>query len=203
MSTSSLTAPRAAGRRSGAVYGAAFIVVLFLSAAVVSLPQPDASGQQVVDYYTQYRGLVVVTQLLGLCTVPLLALFAIRLRALDRPSGTAALIVAAMGSLPTLATLLLAVTADPAHIGAAHALNVIAGLADDVLFLTISGFAAVIAARRGTYRPWLRAIAVGTSAVCLARGVLGFAHMQSWLDAAAPLAFLGLVAALSIRLLRD
>jgi hypothetical protein len=201
MAATSVPARPTTGRRSGAVFGFAFVVVLFVTAAAVSLPGPEASAHQVVAFYVQHRNVVELVQLLALTTVPLLVLFALRLRELDRASGTAAVAVAAMGSLPTVATLVLALTADPRHADSAHALNVTAAVADDLLFLTISGFAAAVWAGRSAYRPWLRGLAVVTSAVCLARGVLGLAGVQSWLDIAGPLTFVALVGALSIRLL--
>jgi len=204
MSARSLSTARstrsATGLRSGAVAGFAFIVVLFLSAAAVSLPEPEAPGQQVIDFYTQHRIAVTVTQLLALCAAPLLVLFALRLRAVDRRSGTAALPVAVVGPLPGVAALVLALVADPRHTGAAHAINAGAGLADDVLFLVIAAFAATVWAARTAYRPWLRGSAVVVGLLCLTRGVLGFAHLHGVLDAVGPIAFLGLVAALSVRM---
>ena len=202
MSAQSLPARPVTAQRSGAVFGLAFIVVLFLSAAAVSLPEPNASGQQIVDFYTQHRAVVTVAQLLALWTAPLLVLFALRLRAVDRPSGTAALPVAVIGPLPAIAALILAFIADPGHTDVAHGLNVAAGITDDLLFLIISGFAATVWAGRAAYRPWLRGIAVVVSLLCLIRGVLGFVQVQGPFDVAAPIAFLVLIAALSIRMLR-
>lgn len=202
MSTRPLAARPSAGWRSGAVFGFAFIVVLFVSAAAVSLPGPDASGQQLVDFYAHHRTAVTLAQLLALCTGPLLFLFALRLRRLDRRSGTAALPVAVVGPLPAVAALVLALTADPEHTGFAHGLNVASGLVDDVLFLFICGFAATVWAGRAAFRVWVRAIAVVVSVVCLVRGVLGLAQVQGPFDVAAPIAFLVLVGALSIRMLQ-
>jgi hypothetical protein len=198
----SLPARPVTAQRSGAVFGLAFIVVLFLSAAAVSLPEPNASGQQIVDFYSQHRAVVTAAQLFALCTAPLLVLFALRLRAVDRPSGTAALPVAVVGPLPAIVALILAFIADPRHIDAAHGLNIAAGITDDLLFLIIASFAATVWAGRTAYRPWLRGIAAVVSLLCLIRGVLGFAHVQGPFDVAAPIAFLILIAALSIRMLR-
>lgn len=184
---------------SGAVYGFAFIVVLFLSAAAISLPGGDATGQHIVDFYTQHRTAVIATQLLALCTFPLALLFALRLRAIDRPSGTAAIGVAVLGPLPAVVALVLAFTTDP---GTAHALNVVSGILDDLLFLVISGFAATVWAARAVFRPWLRGLAVVVSLICVARGILGLAQVQGPLDWIAPLAFIALIAALSVEMLR-
>jgi hypothetical protein len=201
MSTPSLVTPAVARRRSGAVFGFAFIVVLFLSAAAVSLPEPAASGSRIVHFYSQHGGVVVVTQLFALCTVPLLVLFAVRLRDIDRPSGTALFPVAAVGALPAVAALGLAMIADPQHSSSAHAVNIASGIADDLLFLIVSGFAAIVSTPRAAYRPWLRGIALVAVVICLVRGVLGFAQVQGPFDITAPLAFLALIAALSIRML--
>ena len=73
---------------------------------------------------------------------------------------------------------------------------------DDVLFLFICGFAATVWAGRAAFRVWVRAIAVVVSVVCLVRGVLGLAQVQGPFDVAAPIAFLVLVGALSIRMLQ-
>ena len=194
------SARSATGLRSGAVAGFAFIVLLFFSAAAVSLPEPDAAGRQVVDFYTHQRIAVTITQLLALCATPLLVLFALRLRAVDRRSGTAAFVVAMVGTLPGIAALILADVADPRHTGAAHAITAGAGLADDALFLVIAGFAATVWAARTAYRRWLRGSAVVVGLLCLTRGVLGIAHLHGTLDALGPIAFLGLVAALSVRM---
>jgi quinol-cytochrome oxidoreductase complex cytochrome b subunit len=201
MSAPSLVTPAVTPRRSGAVFGFAFLVVLFLSAAAISVPEPDASSREIIDFYAQHRGAVVVTQLFALCTVPLLVLFAVRLRDIDRPSGTALFPVAAVGGLPPLAALILTMIADPQHSNTAHAINIASGIADDLLFLIIAGFAAIVSTRRAAYRPWLRGIAVVAVVICLVRGVLGFAQVHGVSDIAAPLAFLALIAALSIRML--
>jgi hypothetical protein len=146
---------------------------------------------------------VLVTQLLALGTGPLLFLFGLRLRTLDRPSGTAALPVAVAGPLPAVVAIVLALTADPAHTGLAHGLNVAYTVIDNVVFLFIGAFAATVWAGRAAYPVWLRALAVVVSLVCLVRGVLGFVPVHSAFDVAAPVAFLVLIAALSIQLLRS
>ncbi len=204
-SISSVRRPRDAepADRAGAVLGFAFIVAVFLSAALVSLPEPDASGQHVADFYAHHRAAVLVTQVvLGLAAVALLVLFARRLRARHRPSAAAALGVAGVAVLPAIATLALALAADPAHPGTARWLNIAFGLTDDLLFLTISGFAATVWSGREAYPPWLRGIAVLVSLVCAARGVLGLVGVQGLLDNIAPIAFLVLIGALSVVMLR-
>ncbi len=50
---SSLDSPPTA-HRGGGVFGFALLVVLLLTAAAVSLPLPDASGQTVTAFHTQH-----------------------------------------------------------------------------------------------------------------------------------------------------
>ena len=188
--------------RSGGFFGLAFIVLLFLSEAAVSLPDLDASDRHVADFYADHRAVVIGMQLVGFVAAGLLALFALRLRAVDRASGYTLLGVAGVALLPGLVTVALALVADPARAVTAGRLNDAAGVADDLLFLAISGFAATVWAARHAYHPALRWFAAAVSLCCLARAVLGFAQLQGWLDVAAPFAFLALIAALSVHLLR-
>jgi ABC-type Fe3+-siderophore transport system permease subunit len=195
-----MTAPPAG--RTGALSGFAFIVLLFASEVAVSLPDLDASDQHVADFYAGHRAAVIVVQVLGFVAAALLVLFALRLRTVDRASGYALLGVAVVALLPGLVTVALAVAADPEHTGTAGWLNDAVGIADDLLFLAIGGFAATVWAARDAYRPGLRWFAAAVSLACFARGVLGFVELEGWLDVVAPFAFLALVAALSVRLLR-
>jgi len=100
-------------------------------------------------------------------------------------------------------TVILALVTGPGHTGTAGWLNTAVGIADDLLFLTISGFAATVWAAREAYGPARRWFGLAVSLICLARGALGFARLEGWLGFAAPLSFLALVAALSVRMLRQ
>ncbi|WP_433296315.1 hypothetical protein ACQP2F_38090 [Actinoplanes sp. CA-030573] len=184
--------------RSGTVLAAGFVVVLFVSEVAVTLPDLDATDQHVADFYAGHRAVVVAMQLLGFVAAGLLAMLALRVRELDRASGYALLGVAGVALLPGLVTAVLALAADPAHPATSGRLNAAAAIADDLLFLSVAGFAATVWSARGAYRPVLRWFAAAVSVVCLLRGVLGVAEREGVLGTVAPFAFLVLVVAVGV-----
>ena len=191
------------GGRKGAWWGVAFVILLFVSAAMVSLPTAAEPGDRIAAFYNAHQQVIVWQQILGtLALLPFLA-FAAALSRWARMDGRRnrwLMPAAGLVALATVATSLVAVAMalmpdlSPAL---AHQLTVIEDLADSVLFASLAGF--VLAASTGA-PVWVRALAVLVAIASLARAVLS-PFGVTVLDVAAPPAVLAFLLLLSGRLL--
>jgi len=180
----------------GAVLAWAFVVLLLGSEAALDLPDETAAASAVASFYAQHRGMVVVLQLIGLVAAGLLAGYAARLRRFDVPAGTAGLVTAALACAPAVVTLLIAFVADPAHPSTAGTWNVREPRADDLLFIGITLFGAVIALRP-RFPAVARVLAAIVAVLCGARLVLeATGHARGTFDSLGPISFLLLIAVL-------
>jgi hypothetical protein len=187
--------------RKGAGWGVAFVILLFVSAAMVSLPTAADGGDRIAAFYAAHQQLIVWQQIVGvLAMLPLLA-FAASLYSSSRLAGEGnrwlmpAAVVVALASVVTslvpLVMVLMALSPD-----LARELTVVEDLADAVLFASLAGF--VIAA--STRAPmWMRALAYLVAIAALARAVMSPLGLTA-LDVAAPVAVLAFVILLSARL---
>ena len=198
------THERALERGRGGWWGVAFVISLFIVAAMVSLPTAAQGGARIAAFYAAHRGVIVAQQVAGaLALVPFFG-FALALdrRARARPGGPSRWLVAAalllgVAELATnLPPLLLAAMSDPSP-ATAHALTLGVDLADAALF---GGIAAFSLAAAQAEPPWVRAVGVVVATLAFARGVASPLGITT-LDAAAPIAFLAFVLLLSVRLL--
>jgi len=168
--------------RRGGWWGIAFVVTLFVSGAMVSLPTARQTGRAIAAFYAAHTGVILVQQVLGVVTLAFFLAFAMALGARRRR----ALLVG---------TVILALT-NPEPDGA-HAWTVIEDLADEALFISIAVFsAAATVAEVG----WVRAVGLVVAAISLLRVVLTLVGVAA-LDALAPIAFLVLILILSVRIL--
>jgi hypothetical protein len=191
------------GGRKGAWWGVAFVILLFVSAAMVSLPTAGDAGDRIAAFYAAHQQLIVWQQIVGvLALVPFLA-FAAALSNWARLSGQGnrwlmpAAVLVAIASVATSLVPLAMVSMPNMSPDLAHQLTVVEDLADSVLFASFAGF--VLAASTGA-PIWVRGLAVLVAIASLARAVLSPFGVTA-LDVAAPLAVLAFVVLLSGRLL--
>jgi hypothetical protein len=191
------------GGRKGAWWGVAFVILLFVSAAMVSLPTAAESGDRIAAFYNAHQQVIVWQQIVGtLALLPFLAFAAAlsRWARLNRQRNRWLMRAAVLVALATVATslvpLAMALTPDLSP-DLAHQLTVVEDLADSVLFASLAGY--VLAASTGA-PVWVRALAVLVAVASLARAVLS-PFGVTVLDVAAPLALLAFVLLLSGRLL--
>ncbi len=182
--------------RRGGWWGIAFVVTLFVSGAMVSLPTARQAGRAIAAFYAAHTGVILVQQVLGLVTLAFFLAFALALGARRRRWLLVATVLLATSELVTnVVPVILALT----NLGpdGAHAWTVIEDLADEALFISIAIFsAAATVAEVG----WVRAVGLVIAAISLLRVVLTFFGVAA-LDALAPIAFLVLIVILSVRIL--
>jgi hypothetical protein len=192
-------APRRARRDLfGAALAWAFVVLLLASEAALVLPDESASDASVVSFYLQHRTTIVVLQLIGLIAAGLLAGYAGRLRRFDAVASTAGVITAALACLPAVVVLVIAFMADPAHPGTAGTWNAREPWADDLLFLGITAFGAVIALRP-RFPVLARVLGAIVAVLCGIRLILDISgHARGTFDTLGPISFVVLMACLGL-----
>ena len=182
--------------RRGGWWGIAFVVTLFVSGAMVSLPTGRQTGRAIAAFYAAHAGVILVQQVLGVLTLVFFLGFALALGARRRRWLLAGTVLLAISELVTnIVPVILALT-NPGPDGA-HAWTVIEDLADEALFISIAVFsAAATTAEVG----WVRAVGLVVAAISLLRVGLTLFGVAA-LDALAPIAFLILIVILSVRIL--
>ena len=192
-------------RRSTGWLGILFVVLLFLSAGMVTLPSSAQTPSAIAGFYAANRTVVLVAQVVGLLAAPVFIAFALGFEDnMARPHaprrvgfiGWAGIVVGAASVATSVPVMVLALTTT----GLALMVRM-TDLSDVVLFLAIGAFCAATVVRVEQAPVWLRSLAALTGLVALARSVAGLLGTTSFLDVAAPLAFLGFVLAASIYLL--
>jgi len=99
--------------RTAGWLGVGFLVTLLASEAALSLPDEHTPAAAVATFYAEHRAVIIILQIVGFASCALLALFAWRLRSIDRRVATAGLILAVTALAPGLITIALAIAADP------------------------------------------------------------------------------------------
>ncbi len=182
--------------RRGGWWGIAFVVTLFVSGAMVSLPTARQAGRAIAAFYAAHTGVILVQQVLGVITLAFLLSFALALGARRRRWLLVATVLLAISELVTNVVPVILALTNPEPDGA-HAWTVIEDLADQALFISIAVFsAAATVAEVG----WVRAVGLVIAAISLLRVVLTFFGVPA-LDALAPMGFVILILILSVRLL--
>jgi hypothetical protein len=181
--------PRAAG-----AWGIVFVVLLFASAAMVSLPTAAMSGDDIVAFYAAHATVIVIQQVVGVVALGAFIAFALsspRNRWL-LPTLWAFVFVELITNIIPLAILAAGSSPDTAR-----TLTRVEDDADAVFSIAIAAF--VAAASLG--QPiWLRIAAYVVAVANVLRGVgdpLGFTA----LDTIAPLLFIAFVLVFSVKLL--
>ena len=182
--------------RRGGWWGIAFVVTLFVSGAMVSLPTARQTGRAIAAFYAAHTGVILVQQVLGVVTLAFFLAFAMALGARRRRALLAGTVLLAISELVTnIVPVILALTT-PEPDGA-HAWTVIEDLADEALFISIAVFS--VAATIDQIG-WVRLAGLLVAAISLVRVVLTAFGLAA-LDALAPIAFLILILILSVRIL--
>jgi hypothetical protein len=190
--------------RKGGWWGIAFVIVLLVSAGMVSLPTAAEPGTSISDFYSAHRQIIIWQQVIGaLGLLPFVAFVAAivdRVRAAGRQPSRWLIPAAALVVIAELATnlvpLAIVLAFQPAA-DTAHTLTLVEDLADSTLFASIAAF--VLAASTAE-TSWVRALAALVAVASLARAIASPLGLSA-LDVAAPLAFIGLVVLMSIRIL--
>jgi membrane protease YdiL (CAAX protease family) len=185
-------------------WGVVFALGLLVVGGMVSLPTAAQTGEDINAFYSAHRQIIIAQQIAGvLLLVPFLA-FA---RILDRRSRGqtagrrgwlwfAALTLAAAEMATNVLALALATSPDLSP-ATAHAIALAGDVADAALFAAIAFFSLMTAPAE---RFWVRGLAVLVATLTLIRA---FASPMgvTYLDAVAPIAFLGYILLLSARMI--
>jgi hypothetical protein len=186
--------------RATAYWGVAFVLLLLLSAGMVTVPGADRGVAFVGDFYEANRTVIVLAQAIGLVAAVAFLPFA---RGLQRQSwvgrrpwvfvfGAAVSVAAVLAAVPPL---LLCVVASTAGSGTLDALATASDRVDVVLFATISAFAVAVAVAVDT--TWVRALSAIVALTTAVRGLFSLTGQEP-LELVAPMAFLVLVVSLAI-----
>ena len=186
--------------------GIAFVVLLLLQAGMADIPTLETPIGRIQRFYANHGGIIVAAQVISIFASVLFLLFAWALAGqLDPRTAPVMTRLRATGVLVGLASIataippvLLALASSPSD-ATAHALTRAADLTDVVLFSAIALFSLEVA--RDATIGWLKGAALAVVALSVVRAVLGVAEVTA-LDIVAPLAFLALVVAVSIGVLR-
>lgn len=182
--------------RLGALLAAGFVVLLLGSEAVLTLPDEAAADAAVASFYTDHRAVVIVLQVVGLVAAALLVGYGVRLRAVDRAVGSAAVVTGVLGSVPGLVTVVVAVVADPGDPGPAGTWNRLQPRGDDLLFLGVVALGLTVAVRL-RHRPLVAGLGGLVALLCVARlGLEAAGQPRGAFDSLGPLGFVLLVAVL-------
>ncbi len=190
--------------RKGGWSGIVFVLMLLVSAGMVSLPTAAEPGQRIYDFYSTHRQIIIWQQVVGaLSLLPFLAFMAAINHRVhisgQQPSRwliPAAALVVTAELVTNVAALAIALASRPSA-DLAHTLTLVEDFADSALFGAIAIF--VLAASRGE-ASGVRALAAAVGLASVARAV-GSPFGLTALDVAAPAAFIGFVSLLSIRVL--
>ena len=203
------TADSGRGSRAGAWAGVAFVVLLLVAEAAVSLPRTTHSDAFIAAYYADHRAFIAVDQVVQLfCSYLLwrwLTAFVVTSGRVTRMSRVglgrirlAGWAVVAASVLTCLAVLVLALVPSLGA-GAVRAFAAATDWTDVLLFLTVAGLG--LASAQPGHPTWLRGSGALLAALAAAHAALS-AVGSTVLGVVAPLAFLLFVLGVSIWMLR-
>ena len=189
-----------ASRPATAYWGLAFVLLLLMSAGMVTVPGDDKDVPFIRDFYQDNRTVIVIAQVIGLAASVAFLAFARGLQRSDwvgrapwvSACGSA---VAAAAILTGVPPLLLSVLAGSASSGTISALATASDLVDVILFTAIAAFAASMT--MAVDNTWLRALSVGVVVVSAVRAGLVLTGSEA-LELAGPMSFIALVLCLAI-----
>src|SRR6267154_3257731 len=125
--------------RHGGWWGIAFVVTLFVSGTMVSLPTARQTGRAIAAFYAAHTGVILVQQVLGVVTLAFFLAFALALGARRRRWLLVGTILLAISELVTNIVPVILALATPGPDGA-HAWTVIEDFADEALFISVAVF---------------------------------------------------------------
>lgn len=181
-------------QRAAGGWGIAFVVLLLVSAAMVSLPTATETGDRIAAFYAAHGQLIVLQQILGVVALGAFVAFGLSLP----PSRwlRPALWAFVVSELATNLVPLVIVATKPSA-EAAHSWTFVEDLADAALFISIALF---VAAATLAEPMWLRVTSYVVAAACVVRAVASPFGITA-LDQIPPLLFVAFVLVLSIKLL--
>ena len=181
-------------RRAAGGWGIAFVVLLLVSAAMVSLPTGAETGERIAAFYAAHGQLIVLQQIVGIVAVAAFIAFGLSLppHLWLRPALWAFVACELVTNLVPLVIVATNPSAD-----AAHSLTIVEDLADAALFISIALFLSVATL---TEPLWLRLAAYLVAVASVIRAVASPFAVTA-LDQIAPLLFVAFVLVLSLKLL--
>jgi len=180
--------------RAAGGWGIVFVVLLLVSAAMVSVPTAADTGDQIVAFYRAHGQVIVIQQVAGILALGAFIAFGLSLppnRWLRPALWTFVVTEIATNLFP-----LIIVLTNPAA-GTAHTLTFIEDLADAVFFLASALFVSMATLGQPV---WLRIAAYAVAVLVAVRAVASPFSVTA-LDQVAPIAFVALVLVFSIKLL--
>ena len=196
-------------RRAGWA-GVAFVILLVVSAGMVSAPGSGRPGSAIAVFYAANETIILIAQAIGIVAAFVFLYFGRRFVAVvagapgGRGEARALLTVYAVfaaslvTAVPILALAVLAGRGLDAR--TAEILARLADWSDIILFLAIAAFFAVVALAE--YAPeWLKVFAVIGAFLALARGLTGPFSVVALFEIASPVAFVLFIAAASVWML--
>ncbi len=191
--------------RNAGWQGILFVVLLFLSAGMVTLPSSAGDLEEIASFYAANRSIILIAQVIGLIAIPMFIAFAFGIENIKGGRhpfrrigiiGFAGILVGIVSVATAIPVIVLALTT----VGLSFWVHM-TDLSDAALFLSIGAFCIVVSIRGEALPGWLRAVSALVGLVALARGGMGFAGITSVLNLAAPLVFLAFVLLASSHLL--
>ncbi|TMC89104.1 MAG: hypothetical protein E6J12_10180 [Chloroflexi bacterium] len=180
--------------RAAGGWGIVFVVLLLVSAAMVSVPTAADTGDQIVAFYRAHGQVIVIQQVAGILALGAFIAFGLSLppnRWLRPALWTFVVTEIATNLFP-----LIIILTNPAA-GTAHTLTFIEDLADAVFFLASALFVSMATLGQPV---WLRIAAYAVAVLVAVRAVASPFGVTA-LDQVAPIAFVALVLVFSIKLL--
>ncbi|TME07659.1 MAG: hypothetical protein E6I69_07330 [Chloroflexi bacterium] len=180
--------------RAAGGWGIVFVVLLLVSAAMVSVPTAADTGDQIVAFYRAHGQVIVIQQVAGILALGAFIAFGLSLppnRWLRPALWTFVVTEIATNLFP-----LIIILTNPAA-GTAHTLTFIEDLADAVFFLASALFVSMATLGQPV---WLRIAAYAVAVLVAVRAVASPFSVTA-LDQVAPIAFVALVLVFSIKLL--
>lgn len=179
-------------RRAAGVWGLVFVVLLLVSAAMVSVPSASKGGEAIVAFYRAHGTLIVAQQILGVVALGAFVAFALSLPP-ARWLKPALWFFVAAELVTNFIPLIIIVSEPPAD--AAHTLTYVGDIADAVFAIAIAFF---VAAATQAEPLWVRLVAYVVALANVARGISDPFGLTA-LDTIAPVAFVAFVLLMSIR----
>ena len=194
-------AGRAASNRSTAYLGLGFVLLLLVSAGMVTVPGDREGVAFVRDFYRDNGGVIATAQVIGLVAAGAFLGFARGLQRGDVVVGgggpwilASGFAVAGAAVLTAVPPLLLLVAARSWEANTVSSLAMASDLADVALFTSIAAFALAVAA--SVKSTWVRAVSAVVIPLSMVRAALLLAGSET-LELVAPMTFIGLVLCLA------
>jgi hypothetical protein len=176
------------------VWGIIFVVLLFASATMVSVPTAADSGDRIAAFYREHGQFIAIQQVIGVAALAAFILFALSLPP-NRWLRLTLWVLVALELVTNVVPLVILFAANSPD--AAHTWTSVEDLADALFSIAVALF---VAAATLAQPLWMRIIGWAVAALNVLRGV-GDPFGYTALDAIAPLAFIAFVLVLSVKLL--